>query len=210
MGWALQITSGRGPVEVRRFVGRLAPRLAAVLSARGVAVRARTLVGPEDAPASVSLVLEGGRPPVGDLLGTHCLIERSPHRSRRSRKRWFAAVVLLDLPDIEPVGLLPGEVDLRACRARGPGGQHVNKKATAIRATHRLTGLSVRAEGSRSQADNRAAALAGLVRELAARSEAARSAARQARRRAHDAVERGAPVMVWCAVRLGGEIQQVV
>jgi len=46
--------------------------------------------------------------------------------------------------------------------ASGPGGQHVNRTATAIRATHRPTGISVAISNHRSQQANRKAALAIL------------------------------------------------
>ncbi len=40
-------------------------------------------------------------------------------------------------------------------RSSGPGGQHVNKVSSAVTLRHRLTGLSVTVEDSRSQAMNR-------------------------------------------------------
>jgi peptide chain release factor len=40
-------------------------------------------------------------------------------------------------------------------RSSGPGGQHVNKTSTCVRLTHRPTGISVRAQQSRSQGLNR-------------------------------------------------------
>ncbi len=55
------------------------------------------------------------------------------------------------------------EVDIVAfAAASGPGGQHVNRTATAIRATHGPTGLSVAISNHRSQQANRKAALAIL------------------------------------------------
>lgn len=61
---------------------------------------------------------------------------------------------------------------LRACsvetyRASGPGGQRRNKVETAVRLTHRATGLTVTAAESRSQAENRRRALARMRRRLA-------------------------------------------
>lgn len=49
-----------------------------------------------------------------------------------------------------------------ATRGSGPGGQKRNKTSSAIRLTHLPTGISVRAEDSRSQKSNRKAALARL------------------------------------------------
>src|SRR5919198_768900 len=50
----------------------------------------------------------------------------------------------------------------------GPGGQHRNKTASGVRLVHRATGVVVTATERRSQAQNRAAALARLRGRLAA------------------------------------------
>lgn len=195
--WGLQVSAGRGPVEVRRFVGRLGPALAAELAERGLRVISEACQGPVEAPWSVTLWLAGpDRPAVDDLLGTHCEVRRSAERGRRARKRWYAGVSLHRQPSAGPA-LDLGEITCRVSRARGPGGQNVNKRATAVRITHGPTGLSVRAEGERSQAANRAKALARLAA-LVAADEAARAARAGARRRAaHDRIERGRPVRIW-------------
>ena len=52
----------------------------------------------------------------------------------------------------------PAEVRTETMRARGAGGQHVNKTESAIRLTHIPTGTTVSMQDSRSQATNRKAA----------------------------------------------------
>jgi hypothetical protein len=59
------------------------------------------------------------------------------------------------------------EVHIEATRSRGPGGQHRNRVATAIRATHLPTGISAMATERRSQLENKLEALFRLRVKLA-------------------------------------------
>jgi len=63
---------------------------------------------------------------------------------------------------------LLAECDVETFRAGGPGGQHANKVESAVRLTHRPSGLVVTSRESRSQFRNKALALAELRRRLEA------------------------------------------
>ena len=52
-------------------------------------------------------------------------------------------------------------------RVSGPGGQHRNRRDTAVRLVHTLSGVSAQASERRSQAQNRQTALARLRRAIA-------------------------------------------
>lgn len=62
---------------------------------------------------------------------------------------------------------LLADCDVQRTRGSGPGGQHRNKVSTAVRLTHRPTGVSVLASERRSQAQNHAAAVFRLRVKLA-------------------------------------------
>jgi protein subunit release factor B len=71
------------------------------------------------------------------------------------------------------LGVRPEDLVERFSRAGGPGGQHVNRTASAVHLRHEPTGIEVRAEGERSQLRNRIAAREQLIQRI----ESARAAA---------------------------------
>ncbi len=199
--YLLHVTAGRGPGEARAFVGRLAERLGELCARAGLELVRREAEGPAGAPHSVALLVRGPAGALAGEVGTHALVAPSDQRGKAARKRWFAGVSLDEVPPGEdpfaPAArprLAPGDVVVRATRAGGPGGQNVNKVASAVRAEHRPSGLRVRVTSERSQHQNRRAAFARLEAALA-RAESERRAGRgRALRGRHDALVRGAPV----------------
>jgi len=189
----LVITSGQGPAEARRFVVLLAARLERLAAQRGLAVHEVITH-----PRSIVLRVHGDASLLADQLGTHALIHRSAARGRAARKRWFAAVAAhVPAPDdarVDVATLSREDLVITACRAGGPGGQHVNKVATAVRVEHVPSGLCVRCASSRSQQANLEHALRRLATLLRERAEARHAADAAARRALHYRVERGRPV----------------
>jgi protein subunit release factor A len=62
--------------------------------------------------------------------------------------------------------LLEREVEIDVFRASGPGGQHVNRTESALRLTHRPSGVVVTAQDSPSQHRNREIAFGRLIERL--------------------------------------------
>jgi peptide chain release factor 2/peptide chain release factor len=193
------VSSGHGPVEVRRFVALLAAEIERELAAEGRVVARVAVHGDGAAPRSVDLEVNGGAG--GIAIGTHVLCCHATARGKRSRRRWFASVFVTLLDDRGTQGGIDlSQVAIRACRAGGPGGQHVNKTSSAVRVTHRPTGITVRAETERSQHANRELALERLGRALATLATERERAARGDRRSACLRFERGRPVASWVIV----------
>jgi len=83
-------------------------------------------------------------------VGSVQWICQSPFRKNCKRKNWFVGVYSICTPEDTPYLDLK-DVRFSVMRARGPGGQHVNKTNSAARAEHGPTGISVTAQEERSQ-----------------------------------------------------------
>ena len=87
--------------------------------------------------------------------GVHC-VKRVPATEAQGRVHTSTATVAV-LPEPETVEInIPAEdVNEHITTSQGPGGQNVNKVATAVHLIHKPTGIEVRMQESKSQRQNR-------------------------------------------------------
>ena len=94
-------------------------------------------------------------------------VQRVPETESQGRIQTSTATVAV-LPEAEDVEIEinPADIIMESCKSSGAGGQHINKTESAVRLTHKPTGIIIECQEERSQFKNRDKALKMLKTKL--------------------------------------------
>lgn len=153
----IQITSGKGPEECCFVVAQVLKKIIKACKTENcyheVIHREKSEINGNLHSASLWVDTKNDPTILDPWLGTIQWTSESPFRMHHKRKNWFVGVFEIENASLDTFCL--SDVAFEAIRSSGPGGQHVNKVSSAIRAVHVPTGLSVKVMDTRSQLQNK-------------------------------------------------------
>lgn len=164
----IQISSGKGPLECQWVVAKVLKVFLDEVKKQNFDYE---IIHRENGDQnltlkSVTILLKGNQLDafLNSWLGSILWVGKSIFRKLHKRSNWFIGIFQLE--GLEKIQFFEKDIQFQTMRSQGNGGQNVNKVNTAVRATHKPSGISVLAQDSRSQLENKKLAVARLKEKI--------------------------------------------
>jgi len=166
----LEIHPGAGGTEAMDWAGMLYRMYMRWAERKGYKITLMDYQEGEEAGVKSCSVLIEGPMAYGYLKaenGVHRLVRISPFDSNARRHTSFASVEIMpQFEDDLEIEIDDKDLEVITMRSSGAGGQHINKTDSAVRMTHKPTGITVFCQTQRSQLQNREACMNMLKSKL--------------------------------------------
>lgn len=161
-GVVFSIHAGQGGTEAMDWSSMLYRMYTRYFERKGWRFEEFDRVAGEEAGIKSSIINVYGNFAYGYLkaeAGVHRLVRQSPFNADKLRQTSFSLVEVLPMIEDKEISVRDDEVEWEFYRSGGHGGQNVNKVSTAVRLTHKPTGIIITCQTERDQGKNRDSAM---------------------------------------------------
>ncbi|MEK7597857.1 MAG: peptide chain release factor 2 [Patescibacteria group bacterium] len=161
-GAVFSIHAGQGGTEAMDWSSMLFRMYMRYFERKGWKFEEFDRVAGEEAGIKSSIINVYGKFAYGYLkaeAGVHRLVRQSPFNADKLRQTSFSLVEVLPMIEDKEISIRDDEVEWEFYRSGGHGGQNVNKVSTAVRLTHKSSGIIVTCQTERDQGKNRDSAM---------------------------------------------------
>lgn len=161
-GAVFSIHAGQGGTEAMDWSSMLFRMYTRYFERKGWRFEEFDRVVGEEAGIKSSIINVYGKFVYGHLkseAGVHRLVRQSPFNADKLRQTSFSLVEVLPMIEDKEISVRDDEVEWEFYRSGGHGGQNVNKVSTAVRLTHKPTGIIITCQTERDQGKNRDSAM---------------------------------------------------
>ena len=152
--------AGAGGTEAQDWASMLYRMYTHWVEAHGLSYKILDYLDGDEAGIKSASILVEGTNAYGLLKsenGVHRLVRVSPFDANARRQTSFAAVEVIPeiTDDSKDVEIRPEDIEMQVYRSSGAGGQHINKTSSAVRLSHKPTGIVVSCQTQRDQFQNK-------------------------------------------------------